>query len=178
MRVIALLRGVTPIGKNRIPKMSYLVDILEGSGFENVSTFIQSGNILLDTNLNEKDTADKIHNIILDRIGADLSVIIKTKSQFKTAIKEVPFDDRYDYSRIHLVFTNEDIDREKLNKIFSYDFGEEKFAVGTECLYMYLPKSAKKKRLNNNYLEKQLGIASTMRKLNVIQKLYNMESIE
>lgn len=178
MRVIALLRGVTPVGKNRIPKMSYLAEILEDSGFENVSTFIQSGNIMLDTSKNEKDTAVKIHDIILDKIGADLSVIIKTKSQFETAIKENPFDDSYDYSRIHLVFTDDDIDREKLNKISSFDFGEEKFAIGTECLYMYLPRSAKKKKLNNNYLEKQLGIASTMRKLNVIQKLYDMESIE
>lgn len=104
-------------------------------------------------------------------------MIIKTKRQFETAIKENPFDDSYDYSRIHLVFTD-DIDREKLNKISSFDFGEEEFAVGTECLYMYLPRSAKKKKLNNNYLEKQLGIVSTMRKLNVIQKLYDMESIE
>lgn len=60
MRVIALLRGVTPVGKNRIPKMSYLAEILEDSGFENVSTFIQSGNIMLDTSKNEKDTAVKI----------------------------------------------------------------------------------------------------------------------
>lgn len=176
MRVIALLRGVMPVGKNRIPRMSYLVEILEAGGFKNVSTFIQSGNILLDTDLKEKDTADKIHDIILDKIGADLSVMIKTKSQFETAIKGNPFDDSYDYSRIHLVFTNDDINRAKLNKISSIDFGEEKFAAGTECLYMYLPRNASKKKLNNNYLEKQLGIISTMRKLNVVQKLYDMEN--
>lgn len=178
MRVIALLRGVTPVGKNRIPKMSYLVEILEDGGFENVSTFIQSGNILLDTDLNEKDTADKIHDIILDKISADLSVIIKTKRQFETAIKENPFDDSYDYSRVHLVFTNDKIDQERLNKIYATDFGEEEFAFGTECLYMYLLRTAVIKKLNNNYLEKQLGIVSTMRKLNVIQKLYDMENMK
>lgn len=176
MRIIALLRGVTPAGKNRIPKMSYLAEILENGGFKNVSTFIQSGNIMLDTDLSKKDTADKIHNIIFDRIGADLSVIIKTKNQFETAIKENPFDESYDYSRIHLVFTNDITDEKKRNKILLTDFGEEKFAVGTECLYMYLPRTAERKRLNNNYLEKQLGIVSTMRKLNVIQKLYDMEN--
>lgn len=175
MRVIALLRGVTPSGKNRIPKMSYLAEILEDGGFKNVSTFIQSGNIMLDTDWNKKDTADKIHRIIQDKIGADLSVIVKTKNQFDTAIKENPFDNSYTYSRIHLVFTDADIDRERLNKISAIDFGEERFAAGTECLYMYLPRTAPKKKLNNNYLEKQLGIVSTMRKLNVIQKLYDLE---
>lgn len=176
MRIIALLRGVTPAGKNRIPKMSYLAEILENGGFKNVSTFIQSGNIMLDTDLSKKDTADKIHNIIFDKIGADLSVIIKTKNQFETAIKENPFDESYDYSRIHLVFTNDITDEKKRNKILLTDFGEEEFAVGTECLYMYLPRTAERKRLNNNYLEKQLGIVSTMRKLNIIQKLYDMEN--
>lgn len=177
MRAIALLRGVTPVGKNRIPDMSYLAEVLENGGFRNVSTFIQSGNIMLDTDLSKNDTADTIHKIILDKIGADLSVIFKTKCQFETAIKENPFDESYDYSRIHLVFTNDNIDKEKLSKFSLIDFGEEKFAVGTECLYMYLPRTSERKRLNNNYLEKQLGIVSTMRKLNVVQKLLDLESL-
>ena len=46
MQIVALLRGVTPTGKNRIPKMSYLAEILEGVGFKHVKTYIQSGNIV------------------------------------------------------------------------------------------------------------------------------------
>lgn len=101
---------------------------------------------------------------------------MKSKEQLQTAIKENPFDDKHDYSRIHLVFTNDDIDEEKLNKISSINFGEEEFFVATQCLYMYLPKTAQKKKLNNNYLENKLGITSTMRKLNVIQRLYDLEN--
>ena len=37
---IILLRGVTPNGKNAIPKMSYLVDILTEAGFQQVRTYI------------------------------------------------------------------------------------------------------------------------------------------
>ena len=47
MKKIIFLRGVTPTGTNRIPKMSYLVEILTEVGFLNVQTYIQSGNILL-----------------------------------------------------------------------------------------------------------------------------------
>ena len=175
MRVIALLRGVMPFGKNKIPKMDYLSQILEEAGFKNVSTYIQSGNILLDTSLSKKETSDKIHSVIFDNIGADLSVIIKTKSEFEISIKENPFDKDYDYSRIHLVFTNDNIRKDKLDEVEKINFFEEKFFVGSECLYMYLPKSAKKKKLNNNLLEKKLGIVCTMRKLNVIKKLCEIE---
>lgn len=79
MQVIALLRGVMPTGKNKIPKMIDLVEILENVGFEHVQTYIQSGNILLETDLSDSETASKIHNIIFQKIGAELSVIIKNK---------------------------------------------------------------------------------------------------
>lgn len=174
MKVIALLRGVTPIGKNRIPKMTYLAEILEDAGFEQVETYIQSGNIILDTGFSYAETADKIHDVIVEKIGADLSVIIKTREQLEAAAKENPFDSSYNFSRIHLVFTNCQIDYSKLEKVKSTVFNGEEFFIGNECLYMYLPRDAEKKKLNNNYLEKQLGIVATTRKLSVIQHLCSM----
>ena len=174
MKVIVLLRGVMPTGNNRIPKMTYLVEILQNAKFKDVQTYIQSGNILLETNLSYSETAFNIHNIIFQEIGAKLSVIIKTKEEFEISIKENPFEDSYDFSRIHLVFTNNKIDTEKVKKLNKTVFEGEIFSVGNECFYMYLPKDATKKKLNNNYLEKQLGIVATTRKLSVVKRLYDM----
>lgn len=174
MQVIALLRGVMPTGKNKIPKMIDLVEILENVGFEHVQTYIQSGNILLETDLSDSETASKIHNIIFQKIGAELSVIIKTKEEFEIAIKENPFDDSYDLSRIHLVFTNNNIDNVKIKKLKETVFEGEIFSSGNECFYMYLPRDATKKRLNNNYLERQIEMVATTRKLSVVKQLYDM----
>lgn len=174
MQVIALLRGVMPTGENRIPKMSELVEILENVGFKNVKTYIQSGNILLETDLSHSETASKIHDIIYKEIGANLSVIIKIKEEFEISIKENPFDDSYDFSRIHLVFTNSQIDNIKIEKLKDTIFEGEIFSAGNECFYMYLQREAIKKRLNNNYLERKLGIIATTRKLNVVKKLHSM----
>ncbi|MDO4944172.1 MAG: DUF1697 domain-containing protein [Ruminococcus sp.] len=174
MQVTAFLRGVMPSGKNSIPKMSYLSEVLRDCGFENVQTYIQSGNILLDTDLSFSETAQKIHNIILEKIGADLAVIIKTKAQLRIAVQENPFDNKYDYSRIHLVFTNDFTDKDKITAVEKTQFFGEILRKGSECLYMYLPRDAEKKKLNNNFLEKRLKITSTMRKLNVIEHLYGM----
>ena len=171
MQVIALLRGVTPTGKNRIPKMAHLGDLLENEGFRQVKTFGQSGNILLETNLAEIETAHKIKAVILEHSGAELAVIIKTKEQLGVAIKENPFDGTYDLSRIQLVFTNNEIDPVKVEKIKAIDFGEEIFDGGSECFYMYLPRTAAKKKLSNNFIEKQLSIVTTTRNLNVVKKL-------
>ena len=171
MKKIILLRGVTPTGTNRIPKMSYLVEILTEVGFLNVQTYIQSGNILLESELSDEEIRKLVHDTILDKIGADLSIIIKEINQLEIAIQENPFDNTYDSSRIHLVFTNEQIPESTLTELSREYFGDEEFYGGHECCYLYLPRDARKKRLNTNYLEKKFGIRMTMRKLSVVERL-------
>jgi len=51
------------------------------------------------------------------------------------------------------------------------DYGEEEICIGNHCLYLYLPRTAKQKKLNTNYLEKLFNVDLTMRKLNVVEKL-------
>lgn len=174
MEFIALLRGVTPVGKNRIPKMSYLAEILETAEMKQVRTYIQSGNVLLRTEMSKQETSQKIHDIIKEKIGADLSVIMKTKAELEIAIAENPFAETYDYSRIHLVFTNDKINQTKVDIIKNMDFQMEEFHQGSQCLYIYLPREAPKKKLNTNFLEKKLGIVATMRKMSVVEKLSGM----
>lgn len=174
MKKIALLRGVTPVGQNRIPKMAYLVEILEEAGLEKVKTYIQSGNICCESKLSDTELSQRIHDTIKDKIGADLSVIVKNPEQLAKAVQENPFDDSYDFSRIHLVFTNDAFSFEKIAELLNQDFGDEELYAGSQCLYMYLPRDAKKKKLNTNFLEKKLGIVATMRKLSVVTHLSEM----
>ncbi|MGT2772667.1 DUF1697 domain-containing protein [Streptococcus infantarius] len=174
MKKVALLRGVTPVGQNRITKMAYLAEILTEAGLENVKTYIQSGNIVFETTLSDDDVCTLIHDTIQAKIGADLSVILKTQAQFTTALAESLFDESYDVSRVHLVFTNDQFSQDKLADLLETDFGDEILRAGSECLYLYLPREAKKKRLNTNYLEKQLYITATMRKLRSVSRLSQM----
>ncbi|BCP60984.1 hypothetical protein SUT328_01660 [Streptococcus parasuis] len=174
MKKVALLRGVTPVGKNKIPKMSYLAEILMEAGLTSVQTYIQSGNVVCEPDLSDEKLSQLIHQTIKENIGADLAVIIKNQSELTQAVAENPFGEAYDPSRVHLVFTNDEITGEKLNKLLHQGFGDEELRLGSQCLYMYLPRDARKKKLNTNFLEKQLGLTATMRKLSVISRLSEM----
>ena len=167
---IILLRGVTPNGKNAIPKMSYLVDILTEAGFQQVRTYIQSGNIILESDLDLEKIRERVHTLINENIGADLKMVIKNKSDFKKIVQENPFREDYLYDRIHVILFQNDIQSLPLEKLDS-DYGEEEICIGNHCLYLYLPRTAKRKKLNTNYLEKLFGVDLTMRKLNVVEKL-------
>ena len=67
MEHIILLRGVAPNGKNAIPKMSYLVDILTEAGFQHVRTYIQSGNIILESDLDLEEIRERVHTLIKEK---------------------------------------------------------------------------------------------------------------
>ncbi len=56
MRLAVLIRGVTPTGKNKVP-MAQLRELLELSpDFSSVQTYIQSGNVILETDLSLRET--------------------------------------------------------------------------------------------------------------------------
>ncbi|HEL1568725.1 DUF1697 domain-containing protein [Streptococcus suis] len=157
-----------------MPKMSYLAERLTEVGLTSVQTYIQSGNVVCETDLSDEKLSQLIHQTIKEKIGAELAIIVKHQMELVQAVAENPFGESYDSSRVHLVFTNDEINGEKLNKLLHQDFGNEELCLGSQCLYMYLPRDARKKKLNTNFLEKQLGLTVTMRKLSVISRLSEM----
>lgn len=108
---------------------------MQEAGFQNVKTYIQSGNIILDTKLSEKETEERIHNTILKKIE-QIYVIIKRPNQLQIAVKENPFDETHEYSRIHLVFTNDSIEKTKIEELKNRNFGRKIY--DWKCAYIYL----------------------------------------
>ena len=170
-RMIVFLRAVMPTGPNRIPKMSALVEILTAAGYQNVKTYIQSGNILLDTEKTADHVAKEIHRLILDGIGADLHVIVKSATAVRRALAESPFGNVQDGSCVFFVFSNGTANKKKLTDLQEANWDGQKIWVGRQCIHLWLPWDAQSKRLSNTYLEKHLGILSTMRNRNVVAKL-------
>src|SRR5687767_11600565 len=72
-RYVVLLRAVMPSGRNKVP-MARLREVLSADGFENVRTYIQSGNVIVDTPLSARAVEARVHEVIKEHIGADLAV--------------------------------------------------------------------------------------------------------
>ena len=71
---VILLRGINVGGKNKIP-MTELKLCLEERGFENVSTYINSGNVLLESNLSSEQITDQIEEMLPIKFSLDNSLI-------------------------------------------------------------------------------------------------------
>ena len=138
MEHIILLRGVTPNGKNAIPKMSYLVDILTEAGFQQVRTYIQSGNIILESDLDLEEIRECVHTLIKEKNWGRLKKwLSRTKSDFKkNCPRKTRLENNYLYDRIHVIFYQESIQSLPLEKL-KIDYGEEEICIGNHCLFLY-----------------------------------------
>lgn len=89
-RYIALLRGINISGKNKI-SMSELKTALIEKGFSEVSTYLNSGNIIFsDDEANTIVLADKIKTLIQEKFSLDVPVFVIAQSELKTLLTKAP----------------------------------------------------------------------------------------
>jgi uncharacterized protein (DUF1697 family) len=92
MKYIALLRGIN-VGGSGIIKMADLKKAVEKSGFTNVRTYIQSGNIIFESDETGEDRiAFRLEDVLSKNFNISSRVIIRTGEQLKKILLEVPAD--------------------------------------------------------------------------------------
>jgi len=176
---IILLRGVMPSGKNSIPKMAVLCQHLEEAGFERVRTYIQSGNILLRSDLSKQALSQRIHDLIFEKYGADLAALVFFPEEIQAWIDALPFSPELDPSRVFFTMTMACPTADRLQALAEKTWNEEAALHLTErCAYIYSPKGYKNTRLTNNALERYLGVTCTTRNLNTIRRLLSLSQGE
>lgn len=169
--LIVFLRGVTPTGKNRVPMAQLRQALSNDTAFANVQTWIQSGNVILDSNLSVEDVAERVNRIIKESIGADLKIIVKTPAEIKRILAENPFGKEHDISRVFFTLFNDIPDEKLVSVLQSQNFGEDIFSFTPHAIYLFIPGSAAKTKLNNNFLERKLKIDATTRNFNTLSKM-------
>jgi uncharacterized protein (DUF1697 family) len=86
---VALLRGINVGGKNLVP-MKDLRQAFEDAGYKDVSTYIQSGNVLFSATGTTKALEGKIEKALEQRFGYPLVVVVVTHAELSKIVKESP----------------------------------------------------------------------------------------
>lgn len=89
MKYIALLRGIN-VGGNHKVEMKQLKILFESTGCVNVSTYINSGNILFESDEKKEDLYIKIETILKRELGFDIPLLIMTKQEIKKIAEAIP----------------------------------------------------------------------------------------
>lgn len=174
---ISLLRGINVSGKNSI-KMVELVNMFEKLNFQNVKTYIQSGNIIFQY---KNEATEKLEQIIYNQIknefGFDVPVLVLTSEQLQKVIDINPFikDSSKEKSFLHVTFLAEPLVREYDNKtIVGKKLESEEITITKNAVYLYCPNGYGRTKLNTNFLENKLGVQATTRNWKTTVKLLEL----
>jgi uncharacterized protein (DUF1697 family) len=167
---IVLLRAVNVAGKNSI-KMAELKSHLENVNFQNVKTYIQSGNIILQSNLSSSDVLLKVREIINKYFGLFVQVFVLDRESLQQILVNNPFHNKEEGHRIFITLLNKKPDSANLDKLALIDVGDEKYVIKNEVLYFYVPQGMANSKFSNPFIEQKLKVVSTGRNRNTMLKL-------
>ena len=172
---IALLRGVNVSGRNLL-KMQELRKCLDKIGFKNTRTYVQSGNIIFQSEILSSVTlAQMISESISRDFGLEVPVLVKTLSEIIAAIEENPFlpDQAENPESLYLTLLERKPEETQLEFIPDQS-GPDRFIIINDRIYLYCPGGYGKTKFTNTFFEKKLKTIATTRNWNTLLQLHAM----
>jgi uncharacterized protein (DUF1697 family) len=172
---ISLLRGVNVSGKNKLP-MADLRNLLSKSGFTNVQTYIQSGNIVFQFAGTEIEASTLIAQKIKEQYDYDVPVITLSPEKVQKAMDSSPFKIEADQApnKTFICFLSEKPEKDRLEELKKISYDGEFMKVEEDHIHLYFPNGAGRAKLSNNLIEKKLKVNATTRNWRTMENVLKM----
>jgi uncharacterized protein (DUF1697 family) len=170
--LVALLRGINVGGKTKVP-MAKLASTLSSLGFEDVRTYIQSGNVVFRSRAaGTPRLAARTERRIRDELGIDVAVLLRTPAELAKVVKSNPFlRAGADPSKLHVVFMDSVPARKAVAGLAPARSAPDEFELRGREIYLHLPNGFGRSKLTIDYFERRLGVRATARNWNTVNKL-------
>jgi uncharacterized protein (DUF1697 family) len=175
MRYVALLRGINVGGKSTI-RMADLKECVEELGYDDVSTFIASGNVLFETGeRNGSKLESKLEHALERRFALPIAVVVRTRAELGRIVKAIPADwIENDSVRVNVAFLRRTRDGRALARELKPREGVDELVATKSALIWATRRDA----LTRSAMQKLIGSAAyrdlTVRNLNTTLKLYEL----
>ena len=166
---IVILRGINVSGKNILP-MAELRELLTKLKFENVQTYIQSGNIVLNSVLPKEQVVEMVKTGIASKFGYNVPVLARTISEWEKAIADNPYPTD-NHKIVSFAFLSEEPKEKSIDVNITND---DQYTIIDDMVYMYCPDGFGRTKLTNNLFEKKLKVTATSRNFRTTMKLLEM----
>lgn len=159
---IALLRAVNVGGTGKLP-MKDLVSMCEAIDFQQVKTYIASGNVIFSSTLSAKACQGLLEKALADYAGKFVGVFIRTPQQLQKLLADNPFADK-EGNRSVCLFLDEPITKAIIDA--AKNKRDEELACGDGALYIYYGAG-----MANSKLLIPAAKNGTARNINTVSKL-------
>jgi uncharacterized protein (DUF1697 family) len=173
-RQIALLRGINVGGRNRIA-MPALREALADAGFDDVRTYLQSGNVVLSTDKRPEQVARELERLIADRFGLEIDVVVRTRAELARVVKRNPLAKvAANPKRYQVTFLAGKPDAQAVRKLEAAAAEPEQFTVSGREIYAWHPDGVGRSKLAALLGGRGLGVTATARNWTTVESLLAM----
>lgn len=176
-KYISILRGINVSGQKKI-LMADLKALFESLSFNNVVTYIQSGNIIFEHPSEDKaEIKSKIESAIETKYNFQVPVEVRTDLEFKTILDDCPFENidlDKDGTKVLITFLSAKPSADKLTEARKFAADSERMELHDQVIYLHCPNGYGRSKLSTTFLEKKLGVVATTRNWKTVSKLYEL----
>jgi len=171
---VALLRGIN-VGGN-ILKMDRLRELCAALGTKNVSTYVQSGNIVFEARGTASHWAQTLERKLAGESRLPVSVVVRTAAEMSTVLAGNPFlkEKGIDNARLAVTFLQQAPAKPALDALAALKIGSERYHCAGKEIYLHCPDGFANAKLYT--LEKVLTQRTTSRNWNTVTKLCEMSA--
>ena len=173
---IAMLRGIN-VGSGKIVKMERLRASFEALGFDGVRTYVQSGNVVFESEQKSPTgLSSKIEEKIQRDFGFTVPVLLKTSKQIAQIVSDNPLvkEKGIDHSKLHVTFLSDAPPKTAVKVLEPLATDRERFRILNREIYLYCPDGYGNTKLSNNAIEKKLSVVATTRNWRTVNTLLEM----
>jgi len=168
---VVLLRGINLGARNRIA-MGELREALEDAGFKDVRTYLQSGNVVLESTAKPESVARKCERVIKERFGLEIAVVVRTKADLARIVKRNPLGKvAKDPKRYQVSFLAAKLSAKVVRELEAAADESERVVVSGREVYAWHPETIARSRLWTMLAGKGLGVTATSRNWTTVEAL-------
>lgn len=171
-RYIVLLRGINVGGHNKVP-MAELRAALSDSGFADVSTYIASGNVLLDAGERlETDVVDEVADAVTEHFDLSIPIVARSATEWPAILAANPFPDAEGEPKfLHVSLCDRAPDAKAIAAFDMETYLPDRVEVVGRELYLWYPNGSGRSKLTGSVLERNLDVTTTARNWSTMLKL-------
>lgn len=173
---IALLRGINVGGKNKI-KMADLKQSFEQIGLGRVQTYIQSGNVLFESDKAEEPLRNSIEHKIEEVFGFKVSVVLRTSVELEQIIESCPFSEEEilkaesmsNTESLYVALLTQNPSKDGTEQLNTYRTENDDYRINGREVYLLFHNSIRNSKLATNL--HKLNVPATVRNWKTTVKL-------
>jgi uncharacterized protein (DUF1697 family) len=169
VKYVAFLRAIN-VGGAKVIKMEDLRRMFESFGYSNVATYIQSGNVIFESDDAEAAALEKrIESQLAQTLGYEVEIFLRSMDEVAAIVKQSPFSQQ-GQETLFISLLHSAPAPEARQAVLALSTATDSFAVQGREVY-WLRRDREKSPFNNSMIEKALGGSATARNLNTMTKI-------